>query len=310
MNNKTLFIVLIALVGVFILSKVTKGDKSRSFDPLVVEVDTASVDKIEIVRKAQPGTVVTITREPSGWSVSDGNVIAPAPASNVASTLAAVSRIEAQRIVARSKEKWPDYEVGEEANHISVFVKGDRVAELIIGGFKFDQARRSASTYIRRAGETDVYLVEGFLAMQLTQGMDTYRDNTILKTEPTDVTRIEYSVGQDVHVFSRQTGEEWYYAGMEAIDSAAMAGYLNGLRNVSSRDFVNALPAGGSEKASLRISGNNMNPAEITLFELASDSTTSFVLRSTLNQGAYFASDSSGVYEKVFGNLEELLLQL
>jgi hypothetical protein len=235
----------------------------------------------------------------------------PAPTSNVSPTLASLSSVEAQRIVARSRDKWPQYEVGDGSNQIKVFVNGRKTADLLIGAFKFDQARRSASTYVRRAGEDEVYLVEGFLAMQLTQGADSYRDNTILTSTPQNVTRIEYSLGDDLHVLTRDIAGDWYYAGMESIDSMAMDAYLNGLRNVSSRDFVTEEgPDESSEIGGLRISGNNMTPAEITLYQVSSDSTAQFILGSNMNTDTYFASDSSGVFKTLFADLEQILLEL
>ena len=153
-------------------------------------------------------------------------------------------------------------------------------------------------------------LVGIFVLLKVTNGNRPQSSDPLLIVEasPEDITRIEYISGDATDVFVRELDGTWYYAGMAEVDSSDMAGYLEGLNQLSARE-LGAAPVGYQMSRSLRLSGNNMEPIELSLFRVA-DEKMPFTITSSVDPDAYFKSDSSGIFDKLFGNLDALLLKL
>jgi len=134
-------------------------------------------------------------------------------------------------------------------------------------------------------------------------------NNTIVLLSPENVTRVEY-IGEDrEEVFVRELGGAWLYAGMQAVDSAAMADYLGGIHNLVSEEIIDTSEFTGEASCAIRLTGNNMEPVELLLFKFQ-ELPQRYIIKSSLNPDMYFASDSAGVYRKIFGEFNLLLAQM
>jgi len=297
--NRTLLIIFLALLGLYGISKLAGARKTRSFKAELVQVDTASLTRIVIATSDEPE--FTLTRQDDGsWWVTNGKVSAPALRSVVTPMLATLTHIEAQRVAAKSADRWKDYQVDStQGTRIRVY-RGDKLLEdLVVGKFNFDPQLQSATAYVRLGDAPEVYAVDGFVAMNLAQDFDSFRKKTITKLDRNEIERIACQ-GEPAWELRRDS-TAWLLDG-EPADSASVARYLASLVSVSGHEFADDFDpnvAGSPEKV-LRIARKAPKPEVV--IECWRDTTREkpFVIHSSLNPDAFFASDSSGVFRRLF----------
>jgi hypothetical protein len=307
MRNKTLIIIFGALLGLYLLSRLFTGNRESTFDPEIVKVDTALITEVHLSPKSEGNALIILKRTPAGWTATKGDMVVNTPYSKVQGLLTQLGEIRSERIVSRTKDKWTEYEVDEQGSRIQVFNNKKQLADFVIGAFKFDQAKRSASSYLRRTDEDEVYLVDGFMSMSFNQGFNTYRNNELIKLNAEDIREVaRFEAGEKIAISKNPEDGSWYRGGMEKLDSAQAAQYISQLTNVLGTDYVDN-PPGGNPLRSLEISGNNLiTPLRVDCYAQA-DTLKPFVLHSSANPDTWFASDSAGIYQRIFGKFEELL---
>jgi hypothetical protein len=211
-----------------------------------------------------------------------------------------MTRITADRIVSKDAEKYKDYAVDDEGGtRIELFSGQKKLGDIVVGRFNFNQATRSGISYLKKSEGAEVYSVEGFLSMSLSQGFDNYRNKTLTAITAGDLTKITLEGLGEVATVTK-TDSVWRYpSGME-VDSAAMASYLNTVRSVTGSTFVNSRNDAGERIKLLKMDGNNMAaPIEIVCYA-SQDTSHHFVIHSSANEEGYFFSDSSGIYSRFF----------
>jgi hypothetical protein len=310
MNNKILLLVFLILLCIYGLTQFFSGKRESSFKAELIEVDTADVTSISIDPKGEVEEF-TLKREGNQWIVTNGAVSVQATSNPVNSLLDNLTLIRTNRIAAKSPDKWSEYEVAEgEGTRVKVYRQDELLEDFIIGRFSFDQQARSGTSYIRLAGQEEVYAVDGFQMLSFNQGMTAYRNRTLLKLKPEmKIAELDYHTPDSTYRFYRQN-EQWTRNGTAALDSAAVATYLNALRNLSGEHFADdfdELKAGDYALKSIVLRGDNIEePLRIDAYR---DTTRErpFVLHSSQYPEVFFESDTSGLYKRVFGPPESFL---
>lgn len=321
MDNKKLLYILIALLGVYGLNKLFSGKKERSFKTELIVVDTAQVTAITVFPKADEFAEVSMKKENDEWIISKGDFSTKAVTSSINSLLEQLALIKTQRIAAKSEEKWADYEVEEgKGTRMVVYTGSKVVSDFIIGKFDFKQSPQAQqqfqqqqqptiTSYVRLNGEPETYAVDGFLSMSLGQGFDAYRNKELIAITKEDINQLDFSEGNSSYSINKSP-IGWAVNGTEVLDSTKVDSYLTALSNISGTEFVNDFDAvQHSDKLakSLTIKANNMvEPVSIHCY---ADSTRAkpFIIHSTLNKDGYFASDSAGIYSRIFISPNELV---
>ena len=305
MNNKVLLIIFAALLGIYLFSKVGSGKKQRSFNPDIVQMDTAQVHRIIFHPRADEGKPVTLERSDKGtWMISKDQRRVKALTNPVRGMLGSLSLVKASRIVAKSQERWSEYELGEEkGNKVKVLdATGNVLADFIVGRFNFNQQTRSGTSYIRLNDDADIYAIDGFLNMSFGQGFDSYRNSQVLQAEKENLTAISITTEGGAFNASKNANNQWATTDGVAIDSTAMDNYLNQFLNVSGRGFADEANVSqlGAPIRSLSISGNNMigGGVKVECYQ-GQGLAQPFVIRSSMNE-ALFSSDSTGLYSSLF----------
>lgn len=307
MNNRTLFIVLVALLGIYGLSRLFSGKREATFDPNLVQVDTSAVTRIS-VQPSGSAKPFTLQRQAGAWSGKSGERTVALDPSAVNRALGALSSIRAKRVVAKTEAQWKDYGLSaEEARHFEAYAGDSKVADLYLGKLDFNQQTRSATAYVRTGDTPDVYAVDGFQTMSLPADLNSLRDRTVLKMQPgMEITAVDYQQPERQAQLERAPNG-WLKDG-EALDSMKVENYLNTLRNLSATTFADDFePEGKTPLKTLTLAGNNMTaPFRVVAYRdtLAG---TPFVVHSSYRPEAYFSSDSTGIYESLFGKLDGLL---
>jgi Domain of unknown function (DUF4340) len=308
MNNKTLFIVLLALLGVYGLSKLFSGKKERSFKAELIQVDTSKVTAVSIFPK--PDSIeVSLKREGDAWIVSRGTISTRAMPNVVGGLLNQLARIKTKRVAAKKPEKWAEYEVEEGNGTRLVVYAGNKVLEdFILGRFSFDQTAQTATSFVRLTGENEVYAVDGFLALNLGQGFDSYRNKELVKIQKEDITSLDFTEGNATYSINK-LANGWALNGTELLDSTKIKNYIGILQAISGVEFADDFDVVQSAdllQKTLTINANNQ--IEPLVIQCYADTTREkpFILNSSFNPDAWFASDSSGIYQRFFKPVEEL----
>lgn len=305
MNNKTLWIIFITLLAIYLGSQLfSDTNKTSSFEPDLFAVDTASVTKIEIYSKADDYALTSLDRAGNEWTVSNGTITADAQSNLVTAMLSQIDQIRATRIAAKSQEKWPEFELDEATakGRIKVFAGSKLIADFWAGGFRFNQQARSATSFIRKNDENDVYAIDGFLSMSLGQGFDSYRNNTLVAFNPADITKLSIQNNGAVQTLQK-TPDGWITSEGIGLDSLKMTNYLTGISNLKSAKFADDFSEkspGITEENTITITGNNLiSPITVNCFKVPGRELP-FICKSSLNPDAWVGVDSASVYSKLF----------
>ncbi len=306
MNNKTLLYIFGGLVVIYLASKLFSKKSDRSFDLEIVQVDTMDVDQIKLYPKADAGEEIIFVKTGNGWTATQAGFTVDAQPTGIKGLLSNLANIPVDRVVTKSPEKWVDYEVDEtNGTRVVALQKGKALADFIVGRFNFDQMSRSATSYVRKNGENDVFAVDGFLGMSFNRGFDSFRDKEILNTAKEDITQFNLqSPTLGNHQIVRND-TKWILDGTIPLDSAKMATWINEMSFATGSEFIDNFDKTSQPLHLLEIMANNQTaPASIIAYENLSGEKP-FVVHSSENAAAYFASDSAGVYSKFFKPVEE-----
>ena len=304
MNNKTLGIVFGALLVIYLMTKFFGGPKDRSFDPNILQLDTATVTKIQIHPSGGEPSF-SLDRSGGSWSLQREGETYDLAMGSVGTLLSNIQLIKAERVVSKNADRFSEYNVDDSTGTLlEIYSGGKKIKEMVAGRFSFNQATRNGISYVRLADDEAVYAVDGFLSMTLTQSFDNYRDKSMLKLNKADLTKVAFEDGIS-NIEVRKEGNTWM-RGQMVVDSTAMAGYLSNISSVSGSAFLDDESKIGQKIKEVTFEGNNMNgPVTITCYE-AEGATQPFVLNSSMNADAYFLSDTIGVHDRLFGKFSEI----
>lgn len=307
MNTRTLAIIFSVLVLLFGLNLFFRGHRQSSYDPTISAVDSAKVDRIKFISGGEKSEEFELKKTGDTWEAVQGDKKIPAPARNVNGVIQQLANLNAQRLLTNDPLKYQEYEItDQQASRVIVWEGSKQVADLWIGGFKFDQAARSASSYVRVAKKPEVYLVDGFVSMSLKQRFNNYRDKKLVKVAADDLNKIEWVNAAGKKQSIEKDGMKWNYAGMEAVDTTKMKTYLSGLMNAQGSEFSDLKTTDGLsllEKVSLY--GNNMTEPTVISAYTNQGGTKPFLINSSVNPDGIFISDTIGIYKQIFGDLRQ-----
>jgi len=318
LNIKTLVIILVILAAVFLIIDMM-GDKERSFRSDIIEVDTANITSVEIsIPKDQVQIILSRTGSSSDWVVmSEGNKY-PADVSVVKNILTQLNDIKAERVAATNKTKWDQFEVSDSTGTRVVLKEGKKeVADLYVGKFSYaqppqgmqqnpyQQQRGKMTSFVRLTDEKEVYAVDGFLKMSYQSDVNSYRNKSLVNVGKEDISRLIFQYPDNQNFTVTKNNDQWLIDGQMA-DSASTVGYLNKIFRLTSSNFIDPSTVKTSDATyTLRIEGNNFTPIDLRAYP--SDSTTQYVITSSINPGAEFDGAKSKLFEKVFIQASDLV---
>ncbi len=301
-SNTTLWIVFAALLVAVILIFTTESTKKeRSFRKELVIIDTSAVTSLSIYPKSKNGQEVKLLLDNGNWKVSSENTQTySVPKSKIENLFTQLLAIKPKRVAARSKTKWKEYQVDSAATRVVVNEDGSEVLDLIIGKFAFQQPR-SMSTFVRLNDENEVYEVDGFLDMTFNKDVNSFRDETIVKSDKNNWQKLTffYTEGESFELV--KVKNNWMVDGVMT-DSTKTANALNSLARLTNTSFIDKtadeiLP---QQTAKVVIEVADSDPIEIIGYK----NDIKFLVHSSQNSENYF--DGNKVGEKVFISKESL----
>lgn len=309
LNLKVLLIMFGVLAVAVIAILLAEGNKpERTFKSELFTVDTAKVTSIVITPKEKQKGDISLKKENNQWKLDLGNKQIDADNGMISGILSQLTQLKPERVAARDKSKWKDFQVTDSASTRVQVKQGEELtADFLIGKFSTRQSRQqnhyqqpqySMTTYVRLNGEEEVYAIDGFLSMSFNRSIEDFRNKTILKADKNDLTKLTFSYPGDSSFTVSKQNNKWMLGGVLA-DSVKMVSYLGSITRLNSSNFIEKPAVELSEPVfSVVVEGNNINPVEINAFP--ADTINKYYIRSSVNPDAVFSSANEGIAEKLF----------
>ena len=169
-KRRWLFVAVLAALLVACVALVLR--ERGSYDTthhVALAVDTTQVDYL-CIGVADGGATVKLRKVSNHWfAITSTDSVAVADAV-VGELLAAISVVEAERLMTNSESQWSQYGVGT-AGGSRVFARGNGrvLADFYCGNVDFDASTRQLWTYVRNDSESAVYKTDGYLNLAITR---------------------------------------------------------------------------------------------------------------------------------------------
>jgi len=282
-SNLKLVLGLVLLGLVYLATVFFDSNKSEELERQLVTIDTAQVTGITII---SPNETVELSRESQAWQVqlATGKKV-PAVTSKVKSLLTELQSISPDRLAAKEKNKWSDYQVDSTGTIVKVTEAGSQTLNMVVG-------QLGTTSYLRLADQQEVYASDSFSGLKNSSSVNNFRDNTFLKLATDSIKSIAFNYPADSSFRIEHTSNGWQFADGSLADSARIVDYIRKLGLKSNDAFSdqdgNSL---GELLAEIIVSTGNEVGLSIKAY---SDPTDSVVYQSSSNPTSYFNDDELG----------------
>ena len=303
-----LFVVLLILVLVIFYFESKKGE--RSFRADIFDADTSKVTSVVIYPRINKEESINIIKKGTQWKIDYHGKLLNADNDIVKNMFSTLLELKPRRIAATERSRWREFEVDDSlSTRVQVLTQKKIVSDLYIGKFSYQQPknqmqynynqRGTMSTCVRLADENIVYVVDGFLSMAFNRNVNDFRNNSIIRSNKSDWTRLSFRYPADSSFTLVKEGDIWMVDGLMA-DSASVDKYFNSISYLTNSNFVDdQKPLNDQPVLSLKIEGNNFGePIQVKAF--IADTINKYLITSSLNKGAYFSGEASKLTGKIF----------
>jgi len=185
-SSGILIIILAVLMIAYVIVRYS-GSDDRTFRDKILTIDPLTITEI-VIKDPHKGEAVILKLSGTNWFVSQGSTEFLADTNIVRRMLDQLSNMPTKRYAGKGQDAWVKYELTDSvASLVTLKAAEIKVAEIYIGKFAYNmpkeqqqqvqsrQQRGDMTSYVRLAGEKDVYAVEGFLKMSFSSDINTYR---------------------------------------------------------------------------------------------------------------------------------------
>lgn len=218
-------VVLVALWGAFAVVRRIGGDRLEELAlPALTEAD---VDSVVMARDADTVTLAKLNG--ARWQVN-GHAASPTAVDELFGAMTDTVRSE---LVAQSSTTHERMGVDSATGrHVRFFGGGRVLADLVFGA----QGRQFGTVHVRRAGETEVYLLRGRLGDFVDRGVADWRERRIARVPADSATAIEVTRGGRRYTLTK-VDTVWRFTAGGPADSAAVSRILQQLGEISASGF-------------------------------------------------------------------------
>jgi len=307
LSNKILLTGLVVLVGIFAASRFFRSPGLESnLRKNLLTLDTAKIDEIKILPSKERTEELRLVREGNLWKVIKGTRQEPASKSSVKNLLSSLN-MEAQQMVSRKKEKWEEFNVGNNSTHVTVFNEGNKLADFHVGKLGFTQSSGGgfggSYTYVRLSDEDQVYSVDGFLEPTFNSTFNDWRDKTLSKLNKEDVIKLSFNYPADSGFVVEKRDSVWYTAA-DKVDPSKIENLLNLLAAKYASEFAEDFTPTSLPTATLQIDGKVGNLLRIEAWK---KDEAEWILSSSHQKGIYFSVKGSSATKDVFVGRKKML---
>jgi len=315
-NNKTLIIVLAALIGIFAIVKIFRSMRFESTmgRNLIEKIDTAKVNILQLYPSSDKGSEIRFTKEGGKWMVEKGKIKTEAEENAIRSLLTEMANLKIDQLIAKGKDKWKENFVDDSSgSRIKIFEDKELLLDMVVGKFNYQPPKNqyqqyygggvSGNTCIRVGKSEDVYAVPGFLAYAINQPFNNWRNQNFIKADKASVTKLTFNYPADSSYIVEKRDTVWFL-GDKMLDKKNVESFLDKIAWKSNYAFVEDYIPVGNAFYQLTVEGKNMQTLTVSAYKQGEND---FVLNSSLNPKNYFSSPRSGMVTEIYPKKEEFL---
>src|SRR6185312_2859829 len=186
LGNKALLLILVALLAIFGIVRYfsTRNGENTFKTAIIPKIDSARMNGMvifqKISKKGMPLPFI-FTRKGKEWYVSQGTVSGRAEQRSAQYMISQLEQISPDRLASNNPADWKEYNVTDSlGTRVALLYDKDTVLDVIVGRFSFIPQGRKTISYLRLAGQKEVYATEGMLAMNITEELNAWRDRKII----------------------------------------------------------------------------------------------------------------------------------
>lgn len=297
-SNRILLIALIALIGIFTLSRFFRSPKLESnLTKELVRLDTSQIDEVRIIPEGTEGVELKLIRNGKSWKILGEQKEATVEHGTVASMLGVAMNLQAQRLVTRKKEKWETFGVGEKSTRVSVYDGSEKLADFRVGKTGFAQGQQGmgiagAYTYIRLTNEDEVYSSEGFIGSHFNRSFNEWRDKTFLRIKKENVAKIEFNYPDSSFVLEKR--DSVWFVGNGMASESKITQYFNKISFKNISEFEEEFFESGQALLSFQIIGTD---GSLITAKAWPKNESKWILSSSLQEGIYFSGNATLIHD-------------
>jgi hypothetical protein len=306
-GNKQLFIILIILVGIYGISRYISSKRGENtFKPAIIpNIDTNKVSSIYIYgnKRKYP---IHLHKEGTQWMASWNDLTSIAEQGAPRYMISQLRDISPDRLATSDVSQWTSYQVDSTGTRIVVLsTSKDTILDVIVGKFGFMPQQRQGMSYVRINGQKEVYGVVGFLAMNIAQDFDSWRNRKIIFNDLLTYQKLTFMYpGDSGFAVERVKGSigKWHFEDGKEADSIASLNTLSSISRQNYGNFVNKFDTNTSAALfTLKVEADPGGVAIIKAFPPpANDTMDKYVITSSMDPGSYFSGYKAGLFSKLF----------
>jgi len=293
-SNLKLILGLAVLVLAYVAVVYFDSSKSAPLNKQLITIDTSQVTRIVIQNNREQ---VNLSNTSGQWQVTlpSGKKVS-ATSSKVRALMNTLLNIQTDRLAAKDKAKWSNYQVDSTGTILKVFEGEHSTLDMVIG-------QLGANSYIRLAGETEVYASDNFKGLSTSETINHYRNNTFVKMPTDSIRSISFFYPGDSSFQVTNDQGQWLIEEGVYADSTRMVDYLNGFIEANNDNFSQQDGSSvGSKLGEIVLQVHNQPQVTLTAYQDVADSV---VYQSSVNDEAYF--NDRGLGKAMFIGKAQLL---
>jgi hypothetical protein len=307
LGNKALLLILVVLLAVFGIARYfsNRNGENTFKTAIIPKIDSARMNGMVIFQKTtKKGTPLpfVFTRKGKDWYVSQGTISGRAEQRSAQYIISQLEQISPDRLASNSSADWKDYNVTDSlGTRVVLLYDKDTALDVIVGRFSFIPQGRKTISYLRLAGQKEVYATEGMLAMNITEEFNAWRDKKIIPADQFNSwNKLTFTYpGDSGFVLQKQDSTHWVFDNGQVPDTLAVTHILQDLSGQNYGSFVNNFDSTGKQPLfSLRIEGKNMGAVLIKAYP--ADSANKYAINSSINPASFMSGMYNGMFSKIF----------
>ena len=313
LGNKGLLLILVALLAMFGIFRYISSRKSENTfqTALIPKIDTNKLNGMVIFPKklaAGPKGVQAdkllpfiFKRKGKDWFVTQGNITSRAQERSAHYMISQLEAISPDRLGSNDPKDWKQYNVNDSlGTRVVLLNDNDTILDVVVGRFSYIPQQKKAISYMRISGQKEVYAVDGFLSMNITEEFDSWRDKKVMPGEPAAWTKLTFTYPADSSfAIQKDSGGKWVFADGAMPDSLTAVKTIEDIANQNYGSFINKFDTNGKQALfTLKIEGSNSICAILKAYP--ADSANVYAITSSINPGSYFSGKGNAMFNKIF----------
>jgi hypothetical protein len=272
-NNRYLIIlfVILLIATYFVLKKESGNVSSNEIKEKFVAFDSVMVDKIEILKRSEKIVIEKIAGE---WQLTLP-IKYTADQDAVLRIISDTKGAKFTSLVSSNPEKQTLFQVDSAGTVVSIFEKGNKRDEFIIGKPGSDYT----STYIRKTNSKDVYLIDKALSFDYGKPLKDWRNKVVFRTVLSSINQVKFAYGDTV--FSLSKNQAGWMVDADSVNLTTLQSFLSSLSDINADDFIDNPITLPKLTATINIFCNSQDEIKFYRFE---DNSNKYYVQNSKNQ--------------------------